>query len=324
MNPSWRVCPILATGLVTALVGGPSAVSQQHAAEELVPHEEMHHFDDTMVVDWVSVPVVVRSPRGYRDDLGAGKFHLFVDGREVQPDAFEPAAEAPFELAVLQDLSGSMAGSGGLAAGRRLLDCFLDRARDGDRFALASFGDRRRGVEVDFTGDEEVLRRTTATWEAFGITALHDAVADLHLMFEPAGGAAQRAVVLVTDGFDNASSITAAAAREAAYRARLPVYVVDIDPVADSSEDDTDPEALGLLATTTGGRYFPIAAPESAARVCLLISMELRHQYTLGFSTRPSAPESFHDITVQVAGIDRQEVIHRAGYYGRPPAADIH
>ena len=63
-----------------------------------------------------------------------------------------------------------------------------------------------------------VDHEAVATWEAYGTTALHDAIARLP---EIAGAARfpRRAALLITDGVDNASSISAAEARELVRRA---------------------------------------------------------------------------------------------------------
>ncbi len=131
-------------------------------------------------------------------------------------------------MVLLQDLSGSMGVGGRLEASREAVGYFFDRARPGDEFALATFASDSTDVDVPFTEDMGALRESVARWEAYGKTALHDAVGRLP---EISGDSrnVKRAAILVTDGVDNASALSANEARELVRRAELPVYVLGLE-----------------------------------------------------------------------------------------------
>ncbi len=106
-------------------------------------------------------------------------------------------------MVFLQDLSGSMGTGYKLAASREAARYFFDEARTGDEFALASFGAGSVQVDVPFTQDIEAAREAVSSWEAWGTTALQDAVAWLpEITLEKTS--IKRAAIVVTDGLDNA------------------------------------------------------------------------------------------------------------------------
>ena len=179
-------------------------------------------------------------------------------------------------------------------------------------------------VDVPFTEDLEVLREGISKWEAYGKTTLHDAVGWLP---EISGSSrnVKRAAVLITDGVDNASQMTAAEARELVRKAELPVYVLGLesgDPFALNQEGEKVyryADVLNLLSALTGGRYFPIHGPDDLKEACATIAEELRYQYVLGFDTQPTGKPDWHVISVQVKRKDAR-VIARKGYRGTLPA----
>lgn len=282
-------------------------------------------FADRIAVAWVLVPVVVRSRSGYVEGLSRGDFRLWVDDQPVAIESFDSGADSPLSLVFLQDLSGSMATGGKLAASRDALRDLLVAARPGDELALASFAGDRLAVDVPFTADREVFAEAMATWSPYGTTALHDAVAWIpEISVE--GRHPKRAAVLVTDGVDNASAVPPAAARRAVEEARLPVYVLALgdhgDPLRPDAGGgaDTYAQLLGRLTAATGGRYFPIAdAADCKSAVAALLD-DLRALYVLGFPAAGDGPRQYRRLRVEADGRGR-ETVFRIGYSGGPPVA---
>lgn len=280
-------------------------------------------FGEEVSVGIVLVPVVVQGRNGYVTGLDPEDFRLEVDGRPVHVVAFERRADAPVSLVFLQDLSGSMASGGKLAASQEAVRYFLDEARLGDEFALATFAGGETHVEVPFTGDLPALRESLTTWDAYGTTALHDAVAWIPEI-SAAGRAGKRGAVLLTDGVDNASQIPPAEAREIVRHAQVPVYVLGLgsgDPFELTPEGGKlhrYADLLNLLARYTGGRYFPVSDAAELKEAVVAIDEQLRHQYVLGFSPSGRGESSQHRIRVTIPG-RRYRVLARQGYFGTAP-----
>ena len=305
-----------------ALVAG----SQARLAGETPAEQSTPTFSDELQVSWILVPVIVKGPSGYLNGLNREEFDLKVDGHSVRFPDFEPRGEAPWSLVFLQDLSGSMGVGGRLEASHEAIDYFLDAARPGDEFALATFAGEDTNIDVPFTEDLEALRESVASWEGYGKTALHDAVALLPRISGDSRNV-KRATVLITDGVDNASTISAAQARDIVRQAQLPVYVFGLEsgnPYAvekPGEEIYRYADMLNLLARLTGGRYFAIASPDDMKEACASVADDLRYQYVLGFETQATGKNAFRAIQVEVRNKKAKQVLSRKGYQGLPPAA---
>jgi Ca-activated chloride channel homolog len=301
-----------------------AALASAALAAAQPPREEPRGtFRDETQVAWVLVPVGVERDGRWVNDLRRRDFRLRVDGRRVDFPDFD-AGDAPVSVVFLQDLSGSMANGGKLAASRAALGELVAAAAPADELALATFAGGQLAVEVPFTREEAVLREAMALWQGYGTTAIHDAIAWIpEIAVE--GRHPKRAVVLITDGVDNASQLDPETAREVVRRARLPVFVLGLGreglgrtagEVA-AGGAPTYGALLQRLAHATGGRYLPLARPEEAPAVARDLLDELRHQYVLAFPTAPGpAAERRVSVSVKTNGAS---VYHRRAYFGGPP-----
>lgn len=309
----------MALALATALTAGLALAAAAPSPQE----EPRGTFREETQVSWVLVPVGVERDGEWLDDLGRRDFRLQVDGRRVDFPDFD-AGDTPVSVVFLQDLSGSMANGGKLEASRAALGELVADAAPADELALATFAGGQLAVEVPFTREEAVLREAMALWQGYGTTAIHDAIAWIPEI-AVAGRHPKRAVVLVTDGVDNASQLAPEAAREVLRRARLPVFVLGLGREglgATAGEvaaggAATYGELLQRLAHATGGRYLPLARPDDAPAAARDLLDELRHQYVLAFPTAPG-PAAERQVSVSVK-TNGATVYHRRAYFGGPP-----
>lgn len=284
-------------------------------------------FQDTLAVNDILVPVLVRTRSGYAKHLEAKDFQLLVDGRPVRIESFDKNTEAPTSLVFLQDLSGSMGTGGKIEQSQEVVRYFVGRSLPGDEFALATFASGHGDVEVPFTADRDALLDAVSRWQGWGTTALHDAVAWIPDI-SAEGHNTRRFAILVTDGADNASSLTPEQAREIVRAAQVPVYVLGLgsgspyELTAEGKKVYRYADVLNLLAGATGGRYYPISRPADLPKALAAIEEDLRHQYVLGFSTREGERSYRHlKVEVKAKGLgDRVTVVFRRGYKGPPPA----
>lgn len=283
-------------------------------------------FQDQTSVNYVLVPVLVKTRSGFANRLEKKDFDLRVDGRQVAIESFDKRTEAPTSLVFLQDLSGSMATGGKMELSRKVVSYFLGKALPGDEFALATFASGRGTVEVPFTTDSATVREAISLWQGYGTTALHDAVAWIPDI-SAEGHNSRRFAVVVTDGADNASQISPEQAREIVKTSQIPVYVMGL---GSGSPYELAPggvkryryaDVLNLLALATGGRYFPIEREADLDKALAVVAEDLRHQYVLGFPTTEGGVSRFRRLEVAVKGRERLTVVFRRGYKGPPPAA---
>ncbi len=134
--------------------------------------------------------------------LGQKDFSVLEDGAPQQI-AFFAAADAPFDLVLLLDLSGSSAKK--LKLIRHSAKRFVDAARPVDRIAVVTFTDQPALVS-NFTWNRDLLKeRIDAISDAFGGTNFWDSLNYVLRDLVPQNhGLRRTAVVVMTDGIDNA------------------------------------------------------------------------------------------------------------------------
>ena len=131
------------------------------------------------------------------------KDFLVLEDDVPQEISFFAAADAPFDLVLLLDLSGS--NSRNLKMIRNSAKRFVDAARDVDRIALVTFTDQP-ALYSSFTLDRRKLKKTIDEIdEAIGGTNFWDSMDYVLRDLIPQGSGLRRsAIVAMTDGIDNA------------------------------------------------------------------------------------------------------------------------
>jgi Ca-activated chloride channel homolog len=212
--------------------------------------------------------------------LGRDDFDVREDG-ELQTLAAFAAGDFPLSAAIAVDASFSMAGER-LELARGAARVFLGELRAADEAMVVAIGSRVETVAPLSTNRRGQLD-AVARIEAFGTTALHDAIVAAIDAVQPAKG--RRALVLLSDGDDRYSTASADVALERARRSDVMVY-----PVAFARER---PPLFAELATLTGGRSFHARDARGLNDMVRAVARDLRHQYLLGYTpTRPIQPGS--------------------------------
>lgn len=173
--------------------------------------------DEVLRVDTqlVPVPVVVRDRAGRPvANLRAENFTVFEDGRPQRVTNFA-TTDAPFEIALLLDTSGSTREDIGLI--RRAANLFIEQLRPGDRVSIVSFNTKQEGasklaaveVKTPLTDDRERLRDALDKIGSSNGTPYYDALerVALEVFREPPREEVKgrRALVALTDGVDSTS-----------------------------------------------------------------------------------------------------------------------
>jgi len=264
----------------------------------------------------VAVPVIVTDGRGHHvSGLQPENFRVYDEGRP-QPIAVFHHGDAPITLGLVVDRSQSMrAKTPALVAA---VSALLRSSRPDDELFAVDVNDRvsfaLRGDQA-FTSDAQALETALMANRAEGRTALYDGVADglEHLQL---GRAERHALIVVSDGGDNASGRTYADVLALARRSDAVIYAIGLVGTPPAQEDE-DAGLLKRLCRDTGGlAYFPRKTDEIAA-MASEIGQDLREQYTLGFTPAEHADGRALrkiDVTVSAGGLGRLHVRTRFGY----------
>jgi Ca-activated chloride channel family protein len=183
---------------------------------------------------WVSDPVT--------HEISARDLILAIDisGSMDQADFREPDGQ------VLTRLDGV----------KRVVKDFIAR-RQGDRIALILFGTKAY-VQVPFTQDlqtAEQLLEQTQVGMAGQQTAIGDTIG-LAIKTQEKSTAAQKLLILLTDGNDTASRVPPEHAADIARQNGLVIYTIGVGDPAASGENRVDLSTLRTVADTTGGQFF--------------------------------------------------------------------
>src|ERR1700716_414965 len=157
---------------------------------------------DTDLVN-LNVRVVNRNAALAAGHLEQKDFAVFENGapREIQ---FFASEDAPFDLVLLLDLSGSTSDKIGLI--RKSAKSFVDAARPADRIAIYTFSSDLLVVSK-LTNDHNALKKSIGDIEKpFGGTNFWDALRFVleHVVGQSRVEHRRSAVVVMTDGVDNA------------------------------------------------------------------------------------------------------------------------
>ena len=268
-------------------------------------------------VDLVRIAAVVRDRKGrFVQDLKSGDFEIVDDGRS-QPISDLQADITAVSIAVLFDVSGSMEGRlpNAREAAMHVLS-WLDATRD--EAAVFTF-DTRLVERAPFTAGMKTLPDSMGKIVPFGATSLHDAIAQTAKRVGEREGK-RRAVVVLTDGADNASHLKPGDVSAIASAIDVPVYIFGIVGAIDNPSEDISTSSaersafvgpLSDLAMWTGGNVFVASAPGQRSVAARQIIDELRHQYLIAFES--SGKPGWHPLVVRARNKDLI-VRARSGY----------
>lgn len=267
-------------------------------------------------VDLVRVTAVVRDRKGrFVQNLTATDFEV-LDGGFQRPIADFRQDIAGISVALLFDVSGSMEGQLPVARdAATLLLSGLDQRSD--EAAIFTF-DTQLDEVSPFTTGLQALPPSLEQATAWGATSLHDAIAETAERIRVRDGR-RRAVVVFTDGNDNASTMTPAEVSAIASVIDVPIYIVGVvssidDPASAVGHAGQRSPLVGPLynlAHWTGGHVFVASTPLARSLAARQIIDELRHQYLIAFES--SGRPGWHPLEVRARGKDLV-VRARSGY----------
>ncbi|GIU80691.1 MAG: hypothetical protein KatS3mg005_3929 [Bryobacteraceae bacterium] len=237
--------------------------------------------------------------------LGRDDFQILENQQPQAVEIFE-SVESPFSLGLLLDITGSMEDA--LPLVKQACLKLLDELRPQDQVAVFSFSDRMSEAQ-DFTQDRKAAAAAIRRLRAGGKTALFDALTRASLRMADRKG--KKALVVLTDGNDNASALTLESALRRARREAIPVYcLAQGEALRAARLMDT----LERIAESTGGNAFRLQKLSRIDEIFEEISRDLAASYLLAYKPRPGAGE-WRPIQVKVPQRKGARVRCREGYF---------
>lgn len=303
------------------LVASLAPASAQEVGPEANPPAAPYHGSGSAFrsrADLVVLPVTVTDVRQkFVTGLGMEDFQVYEDGL-LQELEFFGADPVPLDLAVLLDTSASMTGNK-IAMAQEAAGGFVRTLRPGDRAAVIEFNDAayvRQPLIGDLARVESAIRTTTARGTTALHTALYIALKELARANPKTAEVRRQAIVLLSDGEDTRSLVTADDVLELVRQSGIVIYTISLRSTSADSQGRTSQTLtastrswftsqsdylMRTLAEETGGRAFFPRALQELVPVYGVIAEELASQYTLGYSSKnPRSDGAFRRLMVRL------------------------
>jgi len=141
-----------------------------------------------------------------------------------------------------------------------------------------------------------------------GRTKLYDALS-YSLQYLEKGRMDKKTLVVVSDGGDNASSLSRKEAMRGVQESRATIYTIGI---FDESDPDSHSDVLRQLAQVSGGEYFRLHETSEIVPVCKKLATDIRSRYTIAYvPSHPGLSRSVHLVKVTAFAPSGEKLIVR-------------
>ena len=280
------------------------------------------NFNVEITVSLIEVTATVTDEWGRTvHDLDKDDFIIFENNVKQDIIHFQNARGLPKRVITLLDVSGSMRILNKIGAAKKAVQAFIDSLNRDDQICLIAFADGELEVIAEYSNNHRAILDKMWGVPAYGQTALRDAIKEAPRLGK-AHGFYQRALLLITDGVDNASTVTIEEAIEAARKVDLPIYIIGIDPVGirktqNDKERQMAIEGMRTLAHETGGRFFHIGKTVEIYSGLDTLKKDMENQYLFTFQSNSTRVGAKHEIEVKTRK-SRYKVRSRKGYFLDP------
>jgi VWFA-related protein len=251
----------------------------------------------------------------YIKDLKKNDFKILDDRKPPEEIlSFNSETDLPLQVGLLIDASESV--SSRFKFEQEAAIEFLKQTlrQKSDQAFVIGF-DLTPKVTQDFTGDIEKLAVGIRALQPGSLTALYDALYYAcrdKLLKQPQAGPVRRVVILLSDGDDNASSVTREKAIEMAQGAEVSVYTISTNPTRSGGHGN---KTLERIAEATGGRSYVPSQITAVANAFAAIQEELRSQYAVSYKPAAFKPDGhYRTIEVQAQNQKGLRIRSRKGY----------
>ena len=240
--------------------------------------------------------------------LRQNNFTVYDDNRQQAIKLFRHN-DSPVAIGLIIDNSGSMRRKH--AAVLAAAKAFARNSNQKDELFIISFNEQITfglpGSQL-FSANARELERAIPPTAGGGKTALYDALetglTHVHQLKQDA-----KALILISDGGDNASTHTLDQVVADATNSDVVIYTIGL---FGKDEEETNPAFMKRMAEVTGGEAFLPARPGQAASNCKRIAQTIRNEYTLGFSPdNEGSPGKFRAVQVTVVSRRNEKLVAR-------------
>jgi Ca-activated chloride channel homolog len=251
------------------------------------------------------------------ENLTKDNFQVFEDGVKQTLISFQHT-DLPVSMGLVIDNSGSMYRKRP-SVNKSALD-LVQASNPNDEAFVVNFSDEAF-IDADFTNNIHKLRDGLSHIDSRGGTALYDAVVASADKLVADAKRPKQVLILITDGEDNASSLTLEQTIHRVQQLSGPeIYSIGLlfgDEMS-RAEVRHARRALEMLSGETGGMAFFPKSIDQIDQIAAEVARDIRSQYTLGYhSTKPTSEPGFRriEVTAEEKGKGKLTVRTRTGYF---------
>jgi len=261
----------------------------------------------------VQLPVTVSDKNGHLvANLPQSAFQVFENGVQQTIKLFKPE-DVPISLVLIIDNSGSMR-----EKRTSVESAALTLVRDSnklDEVAVVNFNDEPY-LDTEFTSDIALMEQGLTKIDSRGGTAMRDAIRVSVDHLKDKAKRDKKVILVVTDGNDNASTMTLDALVRLAQQDDVLIYAIGLLSEEEKREAGKAKRALNTLTETTGGLVFYPKEVSEVEKIAHEVASDIRHQYTIGYTpTNTSLDGTFRPVKVVVKAPGNPVARTRSGYY---------
>ena len=308
-----KCCLIVLISISVLFLANTTSKAQSFATTNSSPGAN-EPYAISVTSELVILPVNVTDKSGnFVSGLTEDSFQVY-DEKQLTTLALFQQENAPVSVGLVVDHSSSMEQK--LPEVITAIRAFAHSANPKDEMFIEAFNDSASIEPLDrkaFTDNSKELENAVDAVSAHGRTALYDAIAEglTHLQLSHFK---RKALVIISDGGDNASHFKRSEILELARQSQVTIYSIILES---GSTGEQNPKALRQLSDGTGGVAFSPESAQSVVASSAQIARDLREQYVLGFvPEKHVSGNPFHKLRVNVTtpGNLKLHVRTRVGY----------
>jgi Ca-activated chloride channel homolog len=244
---------------------------------------------------------------GFVSGLTKDAFKVYENGKLQDISQFANA-DVPVTVGLVIDESGSMRPKRPDVITAALE--FIHDSNPQDEMFVVNFNEKAKlGLPADIPFSDKIPELRGALFQGTpdGRTALYDAI-ELALQHVMLGRRDKKALIVVSDGGDNASHRTQADVMRDVLESVTTIYTIGI---FDEDDPDKNPGVLEKLAHVSGGVVYLPKKLEQVIPICKQIAKDIRTRYTIGY-VPPSTGKPIRHIKVVASASGHGSLIVRA------------
>jgi Ca-activated chloride channel family protein len=264
----------------------------------------------------VSLNVTVTDKSGRLvTNLPQSAFQVLENGVQQTIRLFK-REDVPVSMGLIIDNSGSMR-----EKRQSVETAALAMVRDSnpqDEVFIVNFNDEVY-LDADFTSDTKLLEHGLTKIDSRGGTAMREAIRVSIDHLKEKAKRDKKVILVVTDGNDNASTVSLDALVKLAQQDDVLVYAIGLLTEEDKREASKAKRALGILVESTGGQVFYPREVTEVDRIAHEVAHDIRNQYTIAYTPSNMALDgTYRQIKLALKAPGNPVARTRSGYYAAP------